>query len=76
MKQIINLQEEDELYDLQLKEWQPILNWFCKKFDISIESSKDISGPKISMEAKDVLRKYLLSYNSWAVHGMLNKQNF
>ncbi|EEB12033.1 ATP synthase mitochondrial F1 complex assembly factor 2, putative [Pediculus humanus corporis] len=63
--------EEDELYDLQLKEWQPILNWFCKKFDISIESSKDISGPKISMEAKDVLRKYLLSYNLWAVHGFI-----
>ncbi|GFG37286.1 hypothetical protein Cfor_03240 [Coptotermes formosanus] len=61
--------EADELYELQLQEWQPTLNWFCKRYDVKLEATRDISGPTISQETKNVLTKHLLSYNFWAVHG-------
>jgi ATP synthase F1 complex assembly factor 2 len=63
------LQEADELYELQTQEWQPILNWFCKRYDVRLEATRDISGPNISQETKSILTKHLLSYNFWAVHG-------
>ena len=65
----VMLQEADELYELQLQEWQPILNWFCKRYDVKLEATRDISAPTISQENKSVLTKHLLSYNFWAVHG-------
>lgn len=61
--------EADELYELQLQEWQPILNWFCKRYEVKLEATRDISAPTISQETKSVLTKHLLSYNFWAVHG-------
>jgi hypothetical protein len=71
------LQEEDELHELQLQEWQPILNWFCERYKVKLEATRDISAPTISQETKSVLTKHLLSYNFWAVHGrwalLLNK---
>ncbi|KAK6623667.1 hypothetical protein RUM43_009519 [Polyplax serrata] len=63
--------EEDDLYDVQLREWKPILDWFCQKFNVEIESSNNFDGPKISSEAKEILMKHLMSYNIWAIHGFL-----
>ncbi|PSN40270.1 ATP synthase mitochondrial F1 complex assembly factor 2 [Blattella germanica] len=61
--------EADELYDLQMQEWQPIVEWFCKRYDVKLEPARDIGGPVISQETKTALTKHLLSYNFWAVHG-------
>nr|CAD7571853.1 unnamed protein product [Timema californicum] len=61
--------EETELCKLQAQEWQPILDWFCERYNVQIESSREITGPHISQETKSVLRKHLQSYSLWAVHG-------
>ena len=61
----------DELYDLQIQEWQPVLDWFCKRYDVKLEPSRDISGPAVSQETKAAITRHLLSYNFWAVHGKL-----
>jgi hypothetical protein len=62
-------QEADELYELQIQEWEPILKWFCKRYDVKLEAARDISVPTISQETRNTLTKHLLSFNFWAVHG-------
>lgn len=64
------LQEADELYDLQQQEWSPVLQWFCRRYDVQIGATRDIAGPKISQETKSKLVRHLSSYNFWAIHGM------
>ncbi|CAG2058708.1 unnamed protein product, partial [Timema podura] len=61
--------EETELCKLEAQEWQPILAWFCERYNVQIESSREITGPQISQETKSILRKHLQSYSLWAVHG-------
>jgi hypothetical protein len=68
----IMFQEADELYELQIQEWDPVLKWFCKRYDVKLEAAREISGPTISQETKNVLTKHLLSYNFWAIHGRFN----
>ena len=65
------MQEADELYDLQVREWQPVLDWFCKKYNVKLEPVRDISGPTVSQETKAEIMKHLLSYDFWAIHGKL-----
>ncbi|XP_021916271.1 ATP synthase mitochondrial F1 complex assembly factor 2 isoform X2 [Zootermopsis nevadensis] len=61
--------EADELYEQQIQEWDPVLKWFCKRYGVKLEAARDISGPIIDQETKNVLTKHLLSYNFWAIHG-------
>ncbi|XP_069677108.1 ATP synthase mitochondrial F1 complex assembly factor 2 [Periplaneta americana] len=61
--------EADELYDLQQQEWSPVLQWFCRRYDVQIGATRDIAGPKISQETKSKLVRHLSSYNFWAIHG-------
>ncbi|XP_067007076.1 ATP synthase mitochondrial F1 complex assembly factor 2 [Anabrus simplex] len=63
--------EDDELYALQMQEWQPILDWFCTRYNVHIEPSRDIQGPNITDEAKSVITRHLMSYDIWAVHGLV-----
>jgi ATP synthase F1 complex assembly factor 2 len=67
----ILFQEADELYELQIQEWEPVLKWFCKRYNVKLEAVRDISGPTVSQETKTLLTKHLLSYNSWAIHGRI-----
>lgn len=61
--------EADELYDLQQQEWSPVLQWFCRNYDVQIDATRDIAGPAISQETKSKLARHLCSYNFWAIHG-------
>lgn len=62
--------EADELNDLQKQEWDPIVKWFCQNFQVEVKPSGDITGPVIDSKTKDVLKRHLLAYNFWAVHGI------
>ena len=55
----------------QEKRWDPIVNWFCERYDVTVESSSLITGPVISDEAKEKMKKHLLSYDSWVLHGLM-----
>ncbi|XP_046402322.1 ATP synthase mitochondrial F1 complex assembly factor 2 [Ischnura elegans] len=61
--------EEDELYDLQMREWNPIIQWACERFKIEIKPSHDIAGPNVSHESREILRRYFLSYDQWSLTG-------
>lgn len=59
-----------KLYERQIAEWQPIIDWFSERHKVSISPSTSIYlSPKESSEAKEVVRRHLLSYNFEAVHG-------
>lgn len=54
---------------MQVREWNPIINWFNERFGVNIQPSRDIGGPSISDTDKGKIQRHLLSYNDWAVHG-------
>lgn len=63
--------EEEDLHKLQQKEWGPIIDWFCKRFDIDVKPTQDLGLTDISKEAISVIERHLLSYNFASVHGIL-----
>lgn len=63
--------EEEELHKLQQKEWGPIIDWFCKRFDVEVKPTLGLGLANISREAISVIERHLLSYNFASVHGTL-----
>ncbi|KAK7066264.1 ATP synthase mitochondrial F1 complex assembly factor 2 [Halocaridina rubra] len=61
----------DDFMELLQKEWDPVLDWFNKKFDGTLKPCSGICGADISSEIREAVRKYLLSFDIWAVHGFL-----
>ena len=55
----------------QHKEWDPVVDWFCQRYGVSLEPSTLITGPTISTEAREALRKHLFSYDKWALNGLM-----
>ncbi|KAK3908623.1 ATP synthase mitochondrial F1 complex assembly factor 2 [Frankliniella fusca] len=57
------------LYDMQVREWNPIIDWVNEKFGVDLQPTRDIGSPHVSDESKAVIQRHLLSYNDWAIHG-------
>ncbi|XP_045106376.1 ATP synthase mitochondrial F1 complex assembly factor 2-like isoform X2 [Portunus trituberculatus] len=64
-------EESEELNTLQAKEWDPILAWFNQKFDADIKPCAGLFGADIPDPVRETIRRYLLSYDVWAVNGFL-----
>ncbi|KAF2355589.1 ATP12 ATP synthase F1-assembly protein [Trinorchestia longiramus] len=64
-------ENSEQFSAVQEENWWPILQWFKKRYDVSIEPSTDIVPAVVSDEALGKLRRYILSYNHWAVAGIL-----
>lgn len=62
--------EADELYQLQVEKWEPIISWFCEHFDVNVMGTRSIETPTISFETKTMLTKHLLSYNFNSIYGL------
>ena len=62
-------QQSEELNTLQVKEWDPILEWFNEKFDADIKPCAGLFGADIPDSVRETIRRYLLSYDVWAVNG-------
>lgn len=63
--------EPVELAELQRQEWDPVLEWFCKRYDVTVNPTSGISGLIVSSKSRDVLARHLLSYNFWSLTGIL-----
>lgn len=59
----------DELYQLQVEKWEPIVCWFCEHYDVNIARTQSIEAPTVSMETKAALTKHLLSHNFNSIYG-------
>lgn len=52
-------------------EWTPLIEWFNKEFNSSLDKTTDISVPTISPETKMNISNYLNSYDLAALHGFI-----
>ncbi|XP_036401335.1 ATP synthase mitochondrial F1 complex assembly factor 2 [Megalops cyprinoides] len=64
------VEEPPGLVELQKNEWDPVLHWIEKRYNVVIGSSDSIMGPQIPEETKDTFRQHLGSYNFWALTGL------
>lgn len=71
-KQVSIFKEEDELYEIQVKEWDPIIQWFCDKFKVDLSKNRGFDATSINDSTKGLLIRHLLSYNVETMHGMPN----
>jgi len=62
--------EPPELAELLTQEWEPVLQWFCKRYDVNVTSTSSISAPPIFPETKVNLTRHLLSYDFWTLTGL------
>ncbi|XP_062382610.1 ATP synthase mitochondrial F1 complex assembly factor 2 [Sardina pilchardus] len=62
--------EPPALVELQNNEWDPVLEWIEKRYNVVIGSSSNILGPEIPEETKETFRQHLNSYNFWALTGL------
>ncbi|XP_024880718.1 ATP synthase mitochondrial F1 complex assembly factor 2 [Temnothorax curvispinosus] len=63
--------EVDELYQLQVEKWEPIVRWFCEHYDVDIARTQSIEAPTVSMETKAALTKHLMSHNFNSIYGLV-----
>ncbi|CAI5791920.1 ATP synthase mitochondrial F1 complex assembly factor 2 [Podarcis lilfordi] len=64
------VEEPPALVELQKNEWDPIIEWAEKRYNVVIGSSTSIMGPSIPQSTKDTFVSHLASYNSWALQGI------
>lgn len=63
------MQNTEDMLKMQAKEWDPILEWFNKKFEVDIKPCPGLFGADIPPATRDTIRRYLLSYDVWAANG-------
>lgn len=61
---------EPDLYQLQKENWDPILEWFNKRYSTELAKTDDISPPVFPANAKMQIANYLTSHNLTALHGI------
>lgn len=61
--------DEAGLYQLQVEEWDPIIEWFNKRYDTELVKSTDIRPPVFPANAKMNIANYLKSHNLTTLHG-------
>ncbi|XP_021267740.1 ATP synthase mitochondrial F1 complex assembly factor 2 isoform X2 [Numida meleagris] len=64
------VEEPAALAELQKKEWDPIVAWAEKRYNVAIGSSTSIMGPNIPASTRDTFISHLASYNMWALQGI------
>jgi len=62
--------EQPELYELQCQKWDPILEWFCRKYCVDLKPSMDIISPEIPGPAIHSVYKDLYSHSRPALFGL------
>lgn len=62
-------QAEPALYKLQSELWDPIINWFNKRYNTDLQKTDDISPPIFPANAKMEISKYLRSHSLDTLHG-------
>lgn len=64
------VEEPHRLVEFQKNEWDPVIDWVEKRYNVAIGSSTSIMGPNIPKETRDVFARHLASYNPWALLGI------
>ncbi|XP_018578180.1 ATP synthase mitochondrial F1 complex assembly factor 2 [Anoplophora glabripennis] len=63
--------EDEDLFKFQIAEWDPVIEWFNKRFNVQLKKSTQMDVPPVSDQDKNTLSKHLMSYNFAAVNGFM-----
>lgn len=63
--------DDDDLYEFQCAEWDPVRDWFNQRFGTDIQRTRDIMAPTISAGTRMAITKHLLSYDAVSMHGFV-----
>lgn len=64
-------QEEQDLFEFQKNEWDPVIEWFNKRYETNLKKTLDISTPKLADSDRMNVSKYLLSNSTETLHGFI-----
>ncbi|KAH8282841.1 hypothetical protein KR054_010128 [Drosophila jambulina] len=68
---LILLQDEKDLQDLQLNEWDPVIAWFNQRYETNLQKTLNITPPQVTEEDKMKIAKHLHSYSLDTLHGFI-----
>lgn len=63
------MQDEKDLGDLQLNEWDPVIAWFNQRYETNLQKTLNITPPVVSEEDKMRIAKHFHSYSLDTLHG-------
>ncbi|KAL3875575.1 hypothetical protein ACJMK2_033516 [Sinanodonta woodiana] len=63
------LAEPEELLEFQCQQWDPVIDWFKKRYKVEIETTTGIASLKVPEETYLTLERHLLSMSDWALFG-------
>ncbi|KAH8321224.1 ATP synthase mitochondrial F1 complex assembly factor 2 [Drosophila kikkawai] len=63
--------DEKDLQDLQLNEWDPVIAWFNQRYETNLQKTLNITPPQVSEEDKMKIAKHLHSYSLDTLHGFI-----
>jgi len=68
-----SLQDEKALQELQCNEWDPLIDWFNKRFGTSLQKTMSITPPHVSDDDKMKIAKHFHSFSLETLHGNFNE---
>ncbi|XP_058057831.1 ATP synthase mitochondrial F1 complex assembly factor 2 [Anopheles bellator] len=63
--------QEPELKKLQVQEWDPIIEWCNKRYEINLASTDSLTVPTFAPGMAMNVGRYFASYNTAALHGFV-----
>lgn len=66
---IISAQDEKDLQDLQHNEWDPLIDWFNKRFETNLQKTLNITPPQVTVDDKMKIAKHFQSFSLETLHG-------
>lgn len=64
-------ENDDELYKMQSKEWDPVILWFNDRYGVEMRKNRDINTPQIADVTRMRISKHLLSYDEASLHAFV-----
>lgn len=68
---IYQSEKDDELYEMQIREWDPVIRWFNDRHQVEMKKNRDIHTPVISEEIRMRVAKHLMSYDEASLHAFV-----
>lgn len=62
--------EEPNLFQLQTEQWDPLIEWFNKRYETELTKTTDITPPVFPQGAKMQIASYLKSHSLTTLHGI------
>lgn len=66
---LFHTESEPNLYQIQTEEWEPLIQWFNKRYDTELEKTVSILPPVFPAGAKMQIANYLKSHSLTSLHG-------